>query len=84
MGGPITVERLKCCDWSVHKFIEVNFSKLTDSNQIFRIDFLCIHYHLCEISSQIIECKILGPYELSITNFSMLLVSCRISNRIAY
>ena len=44
MHGPITVERLKCCDWSVHKFIEVNFSKLTDSNQIFRIDFVSIHY----------------------------------------
>ena len=29
-----------------------------DSNQIFRIGFLCIHYHLCEISSEIIECKI--------------------------
>ena len=42
-GGPITVERLKCCDWSPHKFVEVNFSKLTDGNQIFRIDFVCIH-----------------------------------------
>ena len=56
-GGPITFERLKCCDWSVHKFLEMKFSKLTDSNQIFRIDFVCIHYHLCEISCQIIECK---------------------------
>ena len=54
-----TVERLKCCDWSVHNFIEVNFSKLTDSNQIFRIDFVNIHYHLGEISCQIIECKFL-------------------------
>ena len=24
MDGPITVERLKCCDWFVHKYIEVN------------------------------------------------------------
>ena len=65
MGGPITVERLKSCDWSVHKFIEVNFSKLTDSNQIFRIDLVCIHYHLCEISCQIIKWIFLGgPYEL--------------------
>ena len=55
MDGPITVERLKCCDWSVHKLIEVNFSKLTDSNQFFTIDFVSIHYHLCEISCQIIE-----------------------------
>ena len=40
----------------VHKFIEVNFSKLTDNTQIFRNDFDCIHYHLCKIS-QIIGCK---------------------------
>ena len=46
-----------------HKFIEVNFSKLTDCNQIFRIDIASIHYHLGEISCQIIECKIFGPYE---------------------
>ena len=58
MDGPITVERLKCCDWSVHKFIEVNFSKITDSNQIFRIDLASIHYHPCEIACQIIECKV--------------------------
>ena len=56
--GPITVEHLKCCDWSVHKFIEVNLSNLTEINQIFRIDFDSIHYHLGEISCQIIECKI--------------------------
>ena len=48
---------------SVHKFIEVNFSKLTDNNQIFRNDFDCIHYHLSKISSQIIECKIFAPYD---------------------
>ena len=41
-------------DLSYHKFIEVNFSKFMDGNQIFRIDFVCIHYHLCKISSQII------------------------------
>ena len=58
MDGPITVERLKCCDWSVHKFIEVNFSKLTDSNQIFRNHFVGIYYHLGEISTQVNECKI--------------------------
>ena len=52
----ITVEPLKCCDWSVHKFIKVNFSKLTDSNQIFMINFFGIHYHLGEIGWQIIEC----------------------------
>ena len=49
--------------WSVHKFTEVNFSMLTDNNQIFKNDFDCIHYHLSKISSQIIECKIFAPYD---------------------
>ena len=35
--------------------MEMNFSKLTDTNQILRNDFVCIHYHLCKISVQIIE-----------------------------
>ena len=55
---PISVERLKRCDWSPRKFTEVIFSQLTESNQIFRIDFVIIHYHFCEISCHIIECKI--------------------------
>ena len=56
---------IECCHWSVHKFIEVNFSKLTDCNQIFRNEFVSIHYHLGEISCQIIECKFfLSIYEL--------------------
>ena len=59
IDGPITVERLKCCDWSVHKFTEVNFSKLTDSNQIFRIHFVSIHCHLGEFSRSIIKCNFL-------------------------
>ena len=49
-------------DWFDHKFIDVNFSKFTDANQIFRNDFDCIHYHLCTISSRIIECKDFAPY----------------------
>ena len=40
-----------------------DFSKLTDSNQIFRDVFVCIHYHLCKISTQIIECIIIAPYD---------------------
>ena len=44
---------------------------ITDQNKIFRIDFVSIHYHLGEISYQIIECNFFGPYELSITNYSM-------------
>ena len=50
------------CDWTVDKFIEVNFLKLTENNKIFRNDFGCIQYHLCKISSQIIECKIFAPF----------------------
>ena len=50
------------CEWSVHKFIEVNFSKLTDNNQIFRNVFDCIHYHICKIF-QIIQCKIFASYD---------------------
>ena len=63
MDGPITAFQTIDCDWSLHKVIGVNFSKLTDNNQIFRNDFVCIHYHLCKISSQIIECKIFAPYD---------------------
>ena len=72
MDGPITALLTLDCDWSVHKFIEVNFSK--ENNQIFRNDFDCIHYNLCKISSQIIERKIFAPHEFleldSITSYS--------------
>ena len=77
MDGPITALQTLDCDWSVHKFTELNFSELTDNNQIFRNDFDWIHYHLCKISSQIIECKFFAPcdfleIELSITTHSMI------------
>ena len=42
------------CDWSLDNstvYIEVNFSKLTQNNQIFRNDFVYIQYHLCKISA---------------------------------
>ena len=39
---PITVGCLEGCDKLLHRLIEVNFSKLTDSNQIFRIDYVCL------------------------------------------
>ena len=55
------------CDWLLHSFIEVNSSKLTDSNQIVRDDFIGFDYHLCKITSRIIECVIFAPYELYIT-----------------
>ena len=77
MDGPITVLQTLDCDWTAHKFIGVNFSKLTDNNQIFRNDFDCIHYHICKISSKIIECKTFAPYYFlemnSITTYSMVI-----------
>ena len=41
----IKITELEKLDWdlSPDKFIEVYFSKLTDSNQIFRIYFVSIH-----------------------------------------
>ena len=49
MEQPITALQTPDCDWLLHRFIEVNFSKLTDSNQIFKDYFICLHYHLCKI-----------------------------------
>ena len=34
MEQPITALQTPDCDWLLHRFIEVNFSKLVDSNQI--------------------------------------------------
>ena len=64
MEQPITALQTPDCDWLLHRCIQVNFLQLTDSNQIFRNDFVGLHYHLCKISSQIIECIIFAPYEL--------------------
>ena len=78
--GPIRALQTLHCNWSPHKFAEVNFLNLADSNQIFRIDFVCIYYHLCEISSQIIECKIFAPYDfLAITLYNYLLYGTTIN-----
>ena len=63
MDGPIIALPTLDCDWSVHKFIDVNFSKITDNQQILRNDFDCIHYQLCKISSKIIDCKDFAPYD---------------------
>ena len=43
-------------------YIQVNLSKLTDSDQIFRNDLVCLHHHLCKNSTLIIECKYIAPY----------------------
>ena len=55
----ITVERLKYCDWFLDKFIEGRFSKLTDSNHIFRMTLFSF-IMTSKILPQIIECKIFG------------------------
>ena len=76
MEQPITALQTPDCDWLLHRFIEVNFSKLTDSKEIFRNYFVCLHYHVCKISSQIIECINFAHYELSITTiYSMVIVT---------
>ena len=71
MEQPITAGYLEGCDWLLHRFIEVNFSKSTNSNQIFRNNFVCLYYYLCKISTQINECIFFIPMiswnELSIT-----------------
>ena len=69
MGWPIAALQKLDCDWSPKKFIEVNFSQLTDSNQILMNDFVCIHCHLCKISSQIIEWKFFANFDLLEINF---------------
>ena len=66
----ILAQHFKCC--TVHRFIEMYFSKLTNNNQIFRNDFDCIHHHLCKISCQIIECKIFDPYDFLQMNWKTL------------
>ena len=43
-----------------------------DSNQIFRNDFVSIHYHLGDISSQIIKCNFFSPEDLLEMNFLQL------------
>ena len=44
--GPTTALQALDCDWSLYKYMEVNFSKLTHNNQILKNDFVCIPYHL--------------------------------------
>ena len=63
--GPITALQRLDCYWSVDNFIEV----LTRNNQNFWNDFLCIHYHLCKISAQIIEWKLFAPNDFHAMNY---------------
>ena len=55
----------------IHKILAASFARLTDSKKIFRIHFVCIQYHLCEISCQIIECKFILVHMNSITDCSV-------------
>ena len=42
----------------------MNFSNNTNSSHIIGDGFVCSHYHLCEIATQIIEWIFFAPYEL--------------------
>ena len=51
MDGPITALQMLDCDWLVHKFIELNFSKLMDNNEFSGITLIAfvitsVKYHL--------------------------------------
>ena len=82
MEQPITALQTPDCDWLFHRFIDMNFSKLTDSNQIFKNDFVYLHDRLCKISSEIIEYIIFANYYLSIsTIYSMVLLTLLIENK---
>ena len=67
--GPIIVECLKCCDWSIDKLIKVEFLKVNEQQSNFQELFFSasIITYLCKTLPQIIECQILGPYGLSRT-----------------
>ena len=60
---PITALQTLDCDWSRSSCTQVNFSKITDNNQILRNGFECIHHQVCIISTQIIECIIFASFD---------------------
>ena len=70
MGGPITALQTLDCDWSLHKFIEVNFSKVTDTTK-----FSGMNLFAFITTSVKIECKIFAPNDFlemnSITTYTM-------------
>ena len=75
MEQPITALQTLDCYWLLYRLIDENFSKLTFSSQIFRNDFVYLHYHLWKISSQTIECILFSPWSLYITNNYVLYVN---------
>lgn len=66
------------CRWFLFWFIDLNFSKLTYTNQICRNVIVYIHYNICKISTQITECKIFAPQDLLLElpiNFLLVLLN---------
>ena len=61
------------------KFIDRNFSKVMDSNQIFSNDFVCILYHLCKTSVQIFECIIFAPSLWTLTTFYSMVINTMVT-----
>ena len=55
--------------WLVARDV-MNFSRLTHNNEIFRNDFVCIHYHIYKISARIFQCETFASCEFSITLYS--------------
>ena len=80
MEQPITVGCLEGCDWLLHRFIEVNFSKLTDSNQIFRNDCLPLLSSANKFQLKLMRANFFLPMiscnELSITLSTLWLYQC--------
>ena len=71
---PITAGCIEGSDWPLFWFLDMNFSKLTDSNQIFRNDFVCI---FTKIVTKIIEGKIVACLRFSAMNSLLLYdISC--------
>ena len=64
MDGPITALQTLDCDWSLYKFIDMNFSKLTHNNQIFRNDFVCIYYPSVKYHLKFLNAKIFASRDL--------------------
>ena len=75
---PITVWCLEGCDWLLHRFVDENFLKLTDYNQIFRNYF--VNFQLKLISANFFSHDFL-QWTLYNTIYSMMVLAfCRQCN----
>ena len=63
MEQPISVGCLESCDWLLHRFIDVNFSKLMDSNQIFRNNFISLYFILVKFQFKLISAIFFSLYD---------------------